>query len=526
MGQDQSRKNKDIENLDITALAAELLSPIDLIRSQTRKEGFLESRCNAFYRMIGFPVVSKSGSFFSPGYNVNANMSEVEINRQVDIIEEIIRDRSLTSQQLDPRERIFKTFRSIFSDGGFNAITVALGSVYVRSFDNQFGSTDPLVFDSAQVQSVSQRDFELFDYYNYQGSDEIINSFNKLRGGGFLLSTHILKPFIVDPRISITPHNNLIAAPFLKDASQLTQFDGSSYQRPYIERVISIRFNNQNLTGKSPNIVDLISSIKDDNTVTDAYLISVANNPQKELQNSDVVVFGSYLKLMRALINTLIIAIKEVLDAEKTINFQPVPDTKLGLEGTITLNPIDPADPNNKAAELKILELFRKISLEKSSNITDVSTNGADEGGFVFSGLDDMVFASDKSAQISSQKEYDDLVGLRNHVGETSSGELQKIELIMGEFSGLGLIDIVAIQSAFWLMDKGKLLGLIDQSAHSRLLNSTNGSRPNLNVSTVDRNSDVLACLKEYESQLKQVYGVIQLYANEVWNGQAHNIKQ
>jgi PHD/YefM family antitoxin component YafN of YafNO toxin-antitoxin module len=127
-----------------------------------------------------------------------------------------------------------------------------------------------------------------------------------------------------------------------------------------------------------------------------------------------------------------------------------------------------------------------------------------------------MVFSSDKSVGISAQEHLEDLTNKRKAIAKPALEALKNIEYIMGEFSGLGLIDIVAIQSALWLMDRDKLVGLIDANAYARLAKH----RADLNLSGISRSDDVLESLKEFEKKLKNVYSLIQLYFNQVYNGQ------
>ena len=517
MANDKSDKKKDIENLDISDLYNQLIVPIELIRSQSASEGYLESRCNAFYRMIGFPVVSNSNSFYSSGYDINLNKNQSAIDKKDNVIKEIINDKSLSLKQLDVRERNYKLYSNIFSVGGFNSTALAIGSLFIRSFDKQFGSTEPLEYDKSEIQTVSQRVFELSSMYQ----DIQPEALALLESLGLQKSIHTLKPFIVDPRIRISPSDNLVAAPFPKDASEIKKFgNASSFPRPYIERVISIRCSNQNTSSISPNLKNIINNIKNDKTIVDSYLLDVANNPQSEMQTSDITIFGSYLKLLRSIINSLVFYIKEILHSRQIINFQPVPDAKLGLEGILKLAPIDDNDiENNKKVEKEILNLFKRINFESRSHLSDDALNNgsSDIGGFVFSGFDDIIFSADKVNQLSSENKLEKLKNNRDAIGNRALESLKFIEYIMGEFSGLGLIDIVAIQSAFWLINKDSLLGLIDDYAYDRMAKS----RPN--IKSDGRNNDVIACLSEYEEKLKQVYEIIQLHFDQVWNGKAFN---
>lgn len=506
---------KDISNLDIDQLVQEFITPIDKIRSQSRKEGYLESRLNAFYRMIGFPVVSTKGDFYSPGYNLQANLDTETKGKHIKIIEDMRSNRQFCSQQLDARENIFRTFAGIFSIGGFDATALALGSIYVRSFEHLFGATGPFEFDSSQIQSVGQRESELRDFYN---NDSELESYIALKSSGLIFSNHILKPFVVDPRIDDGALDNLISSPFPEDASKIKKFDGTYYPRPYIERVISIRLSNTNVGGKPISISDLIAKVKKDETVIDAYLLSVQNNPQKEMLTGDVVIFGTYLKLLRSLINRLVECAKDMAIVRRSINFQPQPDKKLGVEGQMTIAPVIWGDIHNGKVEDTILNLYTQIALQQSSHIADPGTNGsADTGGYVFSGIDDSVFSADKSEQASAQKEFERITKIRERGASEAFAELRNIEFIMGEFSGLGLIDIVAIQAAFWLVDRDKLLGMIDEGAYARI----KSSRPQINTAQAGRDSDIESCLRHYEQKLKEVYSIVQLHFDQVWNGKA-----
>lgn len=510
--------DQDIFDLNMGDLVKSLIVPIDAVRSQTPGDGFLESRLNAFYRMMGFPVVKSNLEFFSPGYDVNLNTDQTGLFEHELITKSIASNQKLVSQQLAAREDVYKKFNNIFANGGFNSRTLALGSLYIRSFEGQFGSTGPLEFDSKQVQLVNQRITELTKYYSVNATKAA--QLVALKPTGLLSSCHPLKPFVVDPRIQILPDTNLIAAPFLKNSSQLACFNGSSYSRPYIERVISLRLNNKNTVKSSVNINKIIDDIKADNSVTSAVLLNIASNPEKNLQNSDVVVFNNLFKIIKALVKELIKNIKEVADVQQTINFQPIPHPAKGIEGEMKILGVE-QDNNNQEIEKNIIELYNKTSLDVCAFSLDLGAQGkVDEGSFVFSNMDDIVFSADKVAQKSTKEQLDELVSLRTNACNSGLESLRNIEYIMGEFSGLGLIDIVAIQAAFWLMDRDKLVGLIDARAYARLKEP--GNRPNLNVKGISRSEDVFESLKDFETKLKDIYLLIQLYFNQLYSGKAY----
>jgi hypothetical protein len=51
---------------------------------------------------------------------------------------------------------------------------------------------------------------------------------------------------------------------------------------------------------------------------------------------------------------------------------------------------------------------------------------------------------------------------------------LQTVEIIMGEWSGLGLCDIIAVMGALYIMPQGSLLGFLDDDAYERMLTALN----------------------------------------------------
>jgi hypothetical protein len=57
----------------------------------------------------------------------------------------------------------------------------------------------------------------------------------------------------------------------------------------------------------------------------------------------------------------------------------------------------------------------------------------------------------------------------RKSLLQKASDALRTIEIIMGEFSGFGLCDIIAIMGALYVMPKESLLGFLDADAFDRM---------------------------------------------------------
>lgn len=534
--------DQNILQVDFDALYTTFIQPIDATRSHfnalvpSSKElntpQYQESRVHAFYRMMGFPVVASNGNFYSPGYDPNLNTDQATQQQHASVLSAITSDTTFLSQQVAPREQIFRTYQTLFNMGGTTAKAVDLGSYYIRSFANQFGSTAPLVYDPAQIQTISDRLTNIIPFYSL-----LLNAtvFGNLTNANLLASNHLLKPFVVDPRIDngIRPISNRICAPFLYDKSQTKIFSTQTIPRPFIERVISIRYNSQNLltnpggsssSGNQGNniLAQVTTDIEANNNITDPGLLAAITNPLSALHTNELQIFDNYLNTMRAIITAVVQAIQSVEKVRLTINFQPVPDTKTGPEtgvnGGNTLDQIVPNDPNNMTYETDIINQTYNSYVNDLSQALDVGLQGVpDPGDFVFPNITDTIGLGNKSVQPSYTDRITSITDLRTQLGNQGITSLQQIEIAMGEFSGLGVLDILAIQAALFIMDGNSLLGLIDSSAYMRAQ-----KRQSINLNNTSQ-TDVITALTNFEMTLKNIYLVMQGYYDNLNNGTAFN---
>src|SRR5208282_4606504 len=199
----------------------------------------------------------------------------------------------------------------------------------------------PLSYDKAQIQTVSSRNDWIDLTFGASTSTfaALIPDISSV--ANILTSTHILKPFIVDPRIdsSVRPAANKICAPFLLDYSQTFIFGSQNntpvgLKRPYIENVIATRFNSTNVTetNNQPYIKSIISQIQQGSDVTDPDLLSIVSNPNYALYQSEYRIFNDFIKFMRAMVELLHKSIIKVQEVLHSANFQPQPNTTSGIE--------------------------------------------------------------------------------------------------------------------------------------------------------------------------------------------------
>ena len=523
-------------NLDFEALTQSFIQPIDNIRSHfnglvnnntnLNTPQYQESRCHTYYRMIGFPIVDPSNlNFYSPGYDPNLNTDAAGLARNLAIANNIVNNKAnydFVNNQLNPRENIPNMYSALWAAKSVFAEAVYLGSSYIRSFDRQFGSVvNPFALNKNQVQLIQERNADIFSFFD----DELQSFVNDKALNSLLSSNHLLAPFVTDPRIdsSIRPIKNRIAAPFLFDKSQTKLFSGDYVQRPFIERVISVRFNNSNvmLNTGGQTLQDIINQINNNPNITDPNLVALGSNPIGQAYSSNQVIFQNYYKMVKIVIEELVDQIRQVQDIRQNINFQPIPDPKLGPESGLpanTLNTAIPNDPNNTQIENQIVQLQQKQIVNDAILDAGLQDGVPDPGDFAFSNIDDIVGDSTKNLKKSYQESISSLMDARDQVGNDGITALQNIEIIMGEFSGIGLIDMIAIQMALWILDPASTLGLIDNRARDRIK-----LRKDINVKNIIPNSIDIS-LENFQLVLANVYVLIQKYYDSLVSGSAYSI--
>lgn len=460
-----------------------------------------ESRCHTFYRMIGFPVVSADGSkLYSPGFDPDLNRDTNRIAKNLEIANSIINQ---LKSILNDRELYPKNSINLFQNKDATSSALAISSIYVRPFDKQFKEgLNPLQAD--------QQSFEVPDRATVSSEfSETLNFSSKSR--------HILKPFVVDPRIelTVTPAANRVCAPFLLDKSK-TQLSNSTYlTRPYIEKVMSVRFNNTNVLNspadqESANqfIKDLISFIQSNSQITKPSLVEITANSLQSLHRSEIIILAKFIRIIKALIQELVQSITEINKIKKHINWKPKPYAN-GPEFGSSINAVDPSDTlNNKTIETNISALeIQKFIAETDF---DIGLDAPNAGNFAFSNIDDIVFGSIKTNSQFYDKQLSILNRRREELGGKANNLLRNIEIITGEFSGLGLLDIFAIRAAMWAIKPGALLGLIDDAAIARMQQNNK-----LKVDTGSR-LDPKSSLAEFEKKIAEIYVLMNAFYQDM----------
>lgn len=94
-----------------------------------------ESRCNAFYRMLGLPVVNGDGTnLYSPGFDPDRNRSKTEIDFNLGVANSLL---NKLGKALDAREMYSIDSTNIFKNRDDNSTIMAMSIMYPRPFERQ-----------------------------------------------------------------------------------------------------------------------------------------------------------------------------------------------------------------------------------------------------------------------------------------------------------------------------------------------------------------------------------------------------
>jgi hypothetical protein len=152
--------------------------------------------------------------------------------------------------------------------------------------------------------------------------------------------------------------------------------------------------------------------------------------------------------------------------------------------------------------EKAILELRKLVGLFSSEN----SSGEVDNQEYYF-GPGSFATQKDPEPQIQNIEQK------QNEKGKQIISYLKNIEIITGEVSGLGLIDVLATYMALWSIDIKYLIGFLDDESLLRLSKDVN-FRENFEVSL--QISGVRPSIKEVLSEYERIFFGILEYVDKV----------
>jgi hypothetical protein len=465
-----------------------------------------ESRCHAFFRLLGFPVVSSSNTFYNPGFDIVKDPNSfTDLPTKLTIAKSPMADFNSLSED---RENYAQTILAIFADPNtIEAGVLALssgGNSKLRKFiipldedSSPFGSLtdDAQSYTIDTTSLVGKNTIDLMEYQNNNGEKPEDISLSS--------GTHIIKPFIVDARIDFTvsPQSRLVAVPFVPDNAFTKVSATENVVRPLLEKIIRDRLVAISKSSAGSNVDSITNFVKNVPAVQDSQLVSiVTKGPYKQ---DDQTRFIDNVNTIRTLMFKLVDAQKIIKVAQGLYYWVPVPSTT-GPEGGCTVQGVflpTVLDPrlSTKLDKQIVIAIAKSVTNNLNTdsaqaaaandpvNFTNKTTFGPDTAG----GLGD-----------NNNTNLETLSQSRNRILSKAGNALRTVEIITGEFSGFGLCDIVAIIGALNIMAPDKLVGLLDDSAYDRMqvaLPSTKGIA----------RAGIVASMTELTSRVKDFYNLM-----------------
>lgn len=429
-----------------------------------------ESRAHAFYRMIGFPVMDVDGNIYNSGFNPARSAQAKSAHQDIATRMSPAVVQMQTARETDARSR-----NSLFKRSLVDSSVFAL----VQLFPKKFQVIDKnKTFEDADPQKVTIKARDLFISQNYEQADgsAISNTFSTY--------THILRPFLVNPVIERTVQSvgrqARICEPFLKDKNA-TRLENNVYlDRPGIEFILRLRLKEQNLQEQLNSLaVDLsaqaTTEVQGTSNISLAQLqqIALAVLDQQNITDTDIINLQSgrntleltnlskLVRLINASITELAKAINTLTIVNAMLDWTPLPG-EFGLEFPDKLELGTVVQKKSPSSELdrNILTLRLKAEIAKTQGLL----SDEDIGSFAIQYFEN----TDKLFE----DELNDLETRRITLIKQGAQALKTIEVITGEQSGLGLIDILAIYTALWAIDLDVLISLLDTEAFQRLVDN------------------------------------------------------
>jgi len=515
-GIDNYRSKKSVSGISPPDMANAIRNN-SLRNSLKPEESYQESRCHAFYRMIGFPVYDGT-DFYNPGYDsIFDTTKKIKKADKIKISTTVLYTTALI-KLFDARESSYLSFANIFNlNTSINASVLALSSMNKRDFIAPLDKvTSPETFDAEldplkqtytidKTGHVGNNNPDLTEYIGYDGVTPTLpkTAFDR---------THILYPFLVDPRYSESVNiDKMLAVPFVLDTKNLIASETVTVEVPMLETIIYNRITGDttNITGELQNIKDYVENVP---SIADE---SIIERITKEYKLTEQQRFIQYLNIMRAMINKLIQAQNTIEETQKFYYWIPIPSTS-GPEGGSSIRPIIISKElaNNPKFITSYDADLISASIEKYTNQTAASFGYESVTRKPIFPSSAMMFNPEVNPSCGDINDdtIKSLTSSRNNTMKKAGDALQTIEMIMGEFSGLGLCDILAIIASLYIMPIEDLLGFLDKDAFDRM-------KTLLNKPDAVRTDNLSQCMGTLTNTVKDFFNLMdKLYLDKRQN--------
>lgn len=481
-----------------------------------------ESRVHCFYRLIGFPIIDNNFIYYNPGLDTTDDKDkQMTLSVKIGIANNPLPGfRAISSQ----RENYLNSILSVFAvrPATITATALALtSSTKIRSFTVPITkSDDPFDFSSANQSysadifnfksTIGQNDQALL--LDYQDENGVKPDPSKLKNTRF----HFIKPFIVDARIdfSCNPANRKVAVPFVPTKANLLVGENTFVKRPLIEKVIRERFATQDqfstVGTAGQAFVDYIKSVPA--VKNEGIIQQMASGDIYKI--GDQLQFKKYFDMIRAMVDKLVKAQLDVQKIQSLYYWLPLPssigpENGSDVKGIVISQTLPDGDNNSFITDRDRAIIDATLTQAANQfNIQTADTQGTpDVGGFSFDFFQSFDKETSDAYGDNTTKQLNSLNKIRTQLMKTANNSLRTIEIIMGEFSGLGLCDIIAVMGALYLMPQTSLVGFLDPDAYTRAVNAQiidKGHFPNPGIQKAQ--TDFIAKVKDFYNLMDDIY--------------------
>lgn len=481
--------------------------PISKLRNNAKIETKMqESRCHAFYRIIGFPVISSDFKIYNPGLDIIYSEDRtISLQNKFKIASSPLNNfRELSIE----RELYPLAIQSIFNQNeSLDASVLALSSsVHIRSFVSSMLQDDP--FDMEIKNQKHKVNFDSLVGIHEKKLNEYVDVMGNTPTKLSNQRAHIIKPFIVDSVIDFAVNDSikLVAVPFVPSKSELFVRDSLDgfVNRPILEKVIRDRciiINQTNTIGNSNK--EMIDYIKNIPAIRDENIINqISGGDVYKL--SEQAQFIKFINIIRGMMKKLVEAQISINETQSKYYWLPIPSVA-GPEGGcstrgVLLSTNVPSDLITVKDQAIIDAKIKNVINQINSQTTNLEGT-PDVGGFAFDNFKS-TFGSDNADSLGDMgaQNLQNLVTKRNTTFQKSNKALRDIEIIIGEFSGLGLCDIIAVMASLYIIPKKDLLGFLDDDARKRMQNL-------LKIS--EEASDIRTSMASLNNSVKNFYNLM-----------------
>ena len=478
-------------------------------------KSYQESRCHAFFRIIGFPVVNDAISqFYNPGHDIIYGKRSFTLAAKIAIANAPIDGFNALSEA---REQYFQNQLKTFSvptsvDAGALALSGGANPAGKRDFNSPF-LQNPTPFDTDFVHQNYPGVYTSIvgggkRGYGTQGdTTEGAVVLNKYYDASFNIPSaatlptnknHIILPFMVDPRIdfSCSPTTNRIGVPFVPNNSFL-QISSTVYaDPPVLEIIIRDVFSVTNQLALSSTATQEFATFITDvaHIAPDKSILSqIDKNDIKNLSTNSQ--FLQFVNIVQAMMKKLVQAQININAAQSQYYWLPVPST-MGPEGGCTVQGVflPPNNATQNANQIQplittndgniLIKTAQSLFSQTQQNPQAASAVGQPDPGAFARSLKNSLGPGSSSAFVNNgMNTLDNLTSSRQSTLGAAGDSLRTVEIIMGEFSGLGLCDMIAILGALYTMPSINLLGFLDTDAFARFttqFNNVKYTQPNI----------------------------------------------